>query len=207
MSGFISSQNGLSWKDGAAVAVHGGGDADRHRQHAPGVRSRVRQRGERAVLDESEPSRGGAVLRRDGQHRAGERDPPQVRHGRAHAVLTCVDADDHPGAGVEGVPAGRPAVAMVAGAQALELGDPPLLDELVADAVHGRPREPGRIDQRRAGDLVGVPEVVEDETCTRLAQVPGRHRDTSHHLTSSADRVTLVRRLKFKTYINPGGRE
>ena len=92
---------------------------------------------------------------------------------------------------------------MVGGAQALELGDPALLDELVADAVHGGPREPGGIDQRRARDLVRVPEMVEDETRAGLAQVPRRHRDPIHHLTSSADSVTLVPGVKFRTYIKP----
>ena len=119
MSGFISSQNGLSWNDGAAVPVDGGGHADRHRQHAPQVCARVRQGGEDALLDEGEPAGGGAVLRRDGQHRAGERRPAQVRDGRADPVLTCVDAHDHPGAGVEGVAAGGPSVAVVGAARRL----------------------------------------------------------------------------------------
>ena len=45
--------------------------------------------------------------------------------------------------------------------------------------------------------------MVEDETRTRLAQVPRRHRDPSHHLTSSVDSVTLVPGVKFRTYIKP----
>ena len=119
MSGFISSQNGLSWNDGAAVPVDGGGHADRHGQHAPEVAPASARAASDALLDEGEPARGGAVLRRDGQHRAGERRPAQVRDGRADPVLTCVDTHDDPGAGVEGVAAGGPAVALVAAARRL----------------------------------------------------------------------------------------